>query len=317
MWSLSIFALAELLLFSSLVAALPPYMRFTSMDRAAQVPITPNEKAELPNFQETTANFPHPADLDDFDDLDDDDDDDDDPIHKPEYTFPSWDTTHLHARRLLALSTTGVLSTVYPTSSSVHKTSLEGVPIGLPDYIADCANDPSSELTDLLGPGNPLILALNIGTTFRNTKAGSNISLSIDWWHHRQAQAAGENGVFGGGGGGGGGVGHDALRTRAELPRLSLLGSLVPLKNLPDNTRIAAEKCFLAAHPDAEWWLPGHDDTAHSGYWAKLVVEEAFWVGGFGDRARIGWLVPDIWRSVRRDGVNGKQGWSDVRLPGE
>ncbi|KLJ06457.1 hypothetical protein EMPG_10133 [Blastomyces silverae] len=303
MWSLSILALTELLLFSSLVAALPPYMRFASMDRAAQVAITPNEKAELPNLQETTAHFPHPADLND--------DDDDDPIHKPEYTFPSWDTTHLLARRLLALSTTGVLSTVYPPSSSVHKTSLEGVPIGLPDYIADCANDPSSELTDLLGPGNPLILALNIGTTFRNTKAGSNISLSIDWWY-RQAQTAGETGVFGGGV-----VGHDTLLTRAELPRLSLLGSLVPLENLPDTTRIAAEKCFLAAHPDAEWWLPGHDDAAHRGYWAKLVVEEAFWVGGFGDRARIGWLVPETWKSVRRDGENGKQGWADVRLPGE
>ncbi|OJD15933.1 hypothetical protein ACJ73_08931 [Blastomyces percursus] len=295
MWSLSILALTELLLFSSLVAALPPYMRFASIDKAAQVPIAPLEKAELPNFQETTVNFPHPANLDD------DDDADDDPIHKPEYTLPNWDTTHLLARRLLALSTTGVLSTVYPPSSSVHKTSLEGVPIGLPDYIADCANDPSSELTHFLGPGNPLILALNIGTTFRNTKAGSNISLSIDWWH-QQPRAAGE---------------HDGLLTRAELPRLSLLGSLVPLEDLPDTTRTAAEKCFLAAHPDAEWWLPGHDDAAHSGYWAKLVVEEAFWVGGFGDRARIGWLFPETWRSVRRDGEDGKQGWADVRLPGE
>ncbi|PGH06133.1 hypothetical protein GX51_02520 [Blastomyces parvus] len=302
MWSLSILALTELLLFS-LVAALPPFMRFAPMDRAAQAPITTNEKAELPTLQEIiTADLPHPADLDL--DLDLDLDDEDDPTHKPEYTFPSWDTTHLLARRLLALSTTGVLSTVYPPSSSVHRSSLEGVPIGLPDYIADCANDPSSELAELLGPGNPLILALNIGTTFRNTKAGSNISLSIDWWHR---QGAGQTGV----------AGHDALLARAELPRLSLLGSLAPLENLPDTTRIAAEKCFLAAHPDAEWWLPGHDNVAHSGYWAKLVVEEAFWVGGFGDRARIGWLVPDTWKSVTRDGKDGKQGWADVRLPGE
>ncbi|OAX78552.1 hypothetical protein ACJ72_07138 [Emergomyces africanus] len=292
MWSLNILALAELLLIS-LVAALPPYTRFASIDRALQVPITPNENVEFSHLQEN-----YPADLDG----------EDEPIHKPEYTFPSWDTTHLLARRLLALSTTGVLSTVYPAKSSVHRSSLEGIPIGLPDYIADCANDPSNELTEVLGPGNPLILALNIGTTFRNTKAGSNISLSIDWWH--PSRAAGDTGAFSG-------VGHDAVLTMAELPRMSLLGSLVRLENLPDSIRIAAEKCFLAAHPDAEWWLPGHDNSAHSGYWAKLVVEEAFWVGGFGDRARIGWLVPETWKSVRRDGENGKQGWSDVRLPGE
>ncbi|PGH31955.1 hypothetical protein GX50_05283 [[Emmonsia] crescens] len=296
MWSLNILALSELLLFS-LVTALPPYMRFASIDRASQIPITHNEKAELPNLRETTAGLSYLANLDD----------EDGPIHKPEYTFPSWDTTHLLARRLLALSTTGVLSTVYPPSSSVHRSSLEGIPIGLPDYIADCANDPSSELTDLLGAGNPLILALNIGTTFRNTKAGSNISLSIDWWHPQRA--VGKAGAFG--------TGHDSVVTMAELPRMSLLGSLVPLENLPDTTRIAAEKCFLAAHPDAEWWLPGHDNAAHSGYWAKLAVEEAFWVGGFGDRARIGWLVPETWKSVRRNGENGKQGWADVRLPGE
>ncbi|EEH06275.1 conserved hypothetical protein [Histoplasma capsulatum G186AR] len=295
MWSLNILAFMKLLLFS-LAATLPPSTGFDAIGRASQFPITPIEKAEPPNLQEVATGRSHTASLGN----------EDDPINKPEYTFPSWDTTHLLARRLLALSTTGVLSTVYPPSSSVHRTSLSGVPIGLPDYIADCANEPSSELEALLGPGNPLILALNIGTTFRNTKAGSNISLSVDWWHR---QADGRTGVFG--------VGRDGVVGGAELPRLSLLGSLVPLEHLSDATRIAVERCFLDAHPDAKFWLPDHDNAVHSGYWAKLVVEEAFWVGGFGDRARIGWLDPETWKLVRRDGNSGNRGWADVRLPGE
>ncbi|KAK2735808.1 hypothetical protein FQN55_001990 [Onygenales sp. PD_40] len=262
MWSVGVLALSELLL-CSLATAYPQ-------------PITAQTPIEL-NEQVTT--YP------DFDDS----------IEEPYHTFPSWDTTHLLARRLLALSTTGVLSTVYPSTSSVHGASLSGIPIGLPDYIADCANDPNSELADLLGPGNPLILALNIGTTFRNTKAGSNISLSLDWWHSSKTGDA----------------------SLASLPRVSLLGTLVPLENLSNATREAVEGCFVASHPDAKWWLPGHDDAAHSGYWAKLDVKEALWIGGFGDRARIGWLVPEAWKAVRREGENGKEGWADVKLPGE
>lgn len=178
-----------------------------------------------------------------------------------------------------------------------------GVPIALPDYIADCANDENSPLTTILGPGNPLILALNIGTTFRNTKAGSNISLSIDLWQH-----AGQ-----------GQDGKDVLdRSPAGLPRLSLIGSLEPLPvTVPVETRRELESCFLAAHPDSVYWLPGHSDAAHRSYWARLVVHKALWIGGFGDRARIGWLDVDEWASIKKDGKDGKRGWNDVKLPGE
>ncbi|PGH00004.1 hypothetical protein AJ80_09241 [Polytolypa hystricis UAMH7299] len=209
--------------------------------------------------------------------------------------LPSWRTTHLLARRLLALSTTGVLSTVYAGPQPRHP-SLAGVPIGLPDYIADCANsDP--HLTTLIGPGNPLILALNIGTTFRNTKAGSNISLALDWWNQKQ----------------------DAKVSLASLPRVSLLGTLerLPEDELDASTRLALEECFLKSHPDAKYWLPDDKGAAHSGYWARLVVQEALWIGGFGDRARIGWLDVEEWSAVREHGEDGEEGWADVRLPGE
>lgn len=219
--------------------------------------------------------------------------------HEPDIqlTTPDWPTTHLLARRLLAVTTTGTLSTVYTQNN--RNSELIGVPIGLPDYFADCAHEENPTLLDLLGPGNPLILALHLGTTFRNTKAGSNVTLSIDWWDRSADDGTLDN-------------------SPAALPRLALLGWLEPLPAaLPDDTKKAIEKCFMSAHPESKFWLPGRPDAAHTGYWARLVVEKALWIGGYGDRAKIGWLNPQVWKSITKNGNDDDEGWDDVRLPGE
>ena len=71
------------------------------------------------------------------------------------------------------------------------------------------------------------------------------------------------------------------------------------------------EQCFLASHRDSIAWLPGRKWAAHAGFWTRLVVQEAYWIGGFGDRNYIGWLDPEEWRKVK------KEDWDKVRLPGE
>ncbi|EFR00519.1 hypothetical protein MGYG_03523 [Nannizzia gypsea CBS 118893] len=227
--------------------------------------------------------------------------DNDSPIS--DKTFPDWPTTHLLARRLLAVSSTAVLSTVYP--KGYRDSTLEGTPIGLPDYIADCsAHDNNVALRNILGRGNPLLLALNVGTTFRNAKAGSKVSLSVDWWQHSRIPPKG---------------GDPLDRVPAGLPRLSLIGRIeeIPLDSLSKGDRQAVEQCFLQHHSDAKYWLPGSPKSPHSGYWARLVVEKAFWVGGFGDRARIGWLDMDTWKAIPENSKDGKKGWADIKLPGE
>lgn len=40
-------------------------------------------------------------------------------------------------------------------------------------------------------------------------------------------------------------------------------------------------------------------------------MQEVYWVGGFGDRAYIGWIPREVWANVTREEVEG------VRLPGE
>jgi hypothetical protein len=215
-----------------------------------------------------------------------------------------------------------VFSSVFPASadaSSSAPASVESLPIGLPEYIADC--DGVLDLGEEGSQGNPTVLALNIGTTFRNIAAADkkNLSLSVDWWSHVQYHRQRKHRY------------HDnddddddddLNSSPANFPRASIFGYLSPLSTpLTPSTQAALESCFLASHPDAKYWLPG-SGAVHSGFWARLIVQEVYWIGGFGDRARIGWVNMTEWRGVRKSGGGGGddgagRGWEDVRLPGE
>jgi len=236
------------------------------------------------------------------------------------------------ARRILALTPLGTLATVFPATSSRASDAdadaaerrppgLAGVPISLMDYIADCE-----------GAGNPTILAIQIATSFQNVRAGSNISLSLRWTPPYKPDRRIEtvSPLF---------SVSSVLRrlglsrplpralapdvvpySAANLPRFSLLGYLERIE-LPDaaegtgqpdlaerpDARIAS--CFVAQHPDARYWLPGN--RIHASEWVRLVVTDVYWIGGFGDRAYIGWIPVEEWRNVTREE------WEEARLPGE
>lgn len=222
---------------------------------------------------------------------------------------PSWFTSTLMARRLLALSTTGTVSTIFPDplpGNSHAPASVAGLSISLPEYIADCDEYLPADISNG-GDGNPTLLALRVSTTFRNIAAGSNISLAIDWWDHlNQTQP----------------VVPGFPLSEAGLPRVTLLGHVEPFDTpVRGDTEAALEECFLRAHPDAKAWLPGKPGAPHSSYWAKMVVEQVYWIGGFGGLQQIGWMNVTEWKGIRRvgsrPGVGDGRGWEDVRLPGE
>jgi Pyridoxamine 5'-phosphate oxidase len=240
-------------------------------------------------------------------------------------------------RRLLALSTTGVISTLFPANNesassrqaqlqpqpdtdpehdpehdappspllTTPPASVASLPISLPDYLADC-DSPSH--------GNPTLLFLDPSTASRNTLSSTltphhptNISLSLSWWHHASTAAAAPRTGSG-----------DTTTTSsanaswspASLPRLSLIGYVeeIPLAEAREQGLV---RCFVRAHPDARLWLPGDERAAHAGRWVRMVVREVYWIGGFGDRAFIGWLDVGEWNHVSR------VEWERVRLPGE
>lgn len=196
------------------------------------------------------------------------------------YRIPTIHESAVQARRVLHLEKIATLSTVFPSDHAVSSMErrphgLDGIPIGLMDYYADC--EPET--------GNPTILAIDIATSFKNVAAGSNITLSLRW--HPQ---------------------DSRWHSAASLPRFSLLGHLEEIDDsAASEAGLAA--CFVKTHPDAIAWLPGN--RIHTSRWVRLVVDQVYWIGGFGDRAYIGWIPVDDWQSVTRAEID------DCRLPGE
>lgn len=216
------------------------------------------------------------------------------------YRVPTRYESTILGRRLLALSTTGVISSIFPPPPSNKggddgpftppPESVASLSIALPDYLADC-DSPSH--------GNPTLLFLDPSTSSRNSRSplpppqhANNISLSLSWWDA-----------------------YPLLTGRkpwapANLPRLSMVGFLDEVA-VPEAEAAGLVACYLEKHPDARLWLPGDEGAAHAGRWLRLVVQEVYWMGGFGDRNWIGWFDLDEWRAV------GKAEWDAVRLPGE
>lgn len=209
--------------------------------------------------------------------------------------IPTSSESAVMGRRILHLSPLGTLSTTFPSSSATYgspPSGLQGMPIGLMDYLADCEES-----------GNPTILAINIATPFKNVAAGSNISLSLQWTppYPPSSRISFLSSILF--------SKSDAVPySAANLPRFSLLGHL---EQIPAHEVSALDlrKCFTKAHPDARYWLPGN--PIHHSEWVRLVVEHIYWVGGFGDRAYIGWIPLEEWRNVTMKQV------ADIQLPGE
>lgn len=205
------------------------------------------------------------------------------------YSIPSIHESAMQARRVLNLSSLATLSTVFPGSSPSilenRPDNLGGSPVGLMDYYASCGSQPY----------NPTILAINIATSFKNARAGSNVTLSLRYQPPIDHPPADDIYTY----------------SPANLPRFSLIGHIEALS--PGEIEVDnVHDCFLRAHPDAEAWTPGN--VIHESFWAKLVVEEIYWIGGFGDRAYIGWIPADEWRGVTEHQVRnarlvGEKGW--------
>ncbi|KAI9709944.1 MAG: hypothetical protein M1820_003022 [Bogoriella megaspora] len=207
-------------------------------------------------------------------------------VHDADFRIPTAHESAIQARRILHLEDIGTLSTVFPSSSSSdddasflenRPNDVSGSPIGLMDYFGDC--EPST--------GNPTILAISIATSFKNVAAGSNITLSLRW-HPPDA--------------------HKKRYSAANLPRYSLVGYLEEIGD-DEATEKGVARCFTGYHPDARAWLPGN--RIHESHWVRLVVQDIYWIGGFGDRAYIGWIPIDDWRNVTMDEI------ASCRLPGE
>ena len=247
------------------------------------------------------------------------------------HRIPTSYESAVMGRRVLALTALGTLSTVFPSSRASPASDTDGdapaggkaavleqrpndvggMPIGLVEYIADCEDS-----------GNPTMLAVNIATSFKNVREGSNISLSVQWTPpyppSRRIESSGWFSrllpylpfVTPDRDGDGGENAPDHAKTTysaANLPRFSLIGYLENISNADRYSYVA--NCFVKTHPDSKYWLPGN--IIHVSKFVRLVVTHVYWIGGFGDRAYIGWIPVEEWEKVTLEE------WQSIRLPGE
>jgi hypothetical protein len=231
------------------------------------------------------------------------------------YRVPTSYESAVLGRRILALTPLGTVSTVFPSDSSPaarenRPAGLAGMPHGLMEYIADCDSSES---------GNPTILAISVETSFKNAAAGSNVSVSVQWTPphppakriQAERQRSWRRGwwetLVGDKEEVEGEIADPSTYSAANLPRFSLLGYVERIDGGDESKGLA--KCFVQTHPDAKFWLPGN--RIHESHFVRLVVTEVYWIGGFGDRAYIGWIPVEEWNKVTRTE------WEAVSLPGE
>jgi hypothetical protein len=196
-----------------------------------------------------------------------------------EFSIPTVRESAAQARRILRLESIGTLSTIFPNGSGSgaaenRPSSVGGTPLGLMDYYGDCEPD----------TGNPTILAIQIASSFKNVAAGSNLTLSLRWHS------------------------PEPVWSIASLPRFALIGYLEDVTDDVVSSK-GIDVCFAKYHHDSVVWRPGN--RIHSSKWVRLVVQEIYWIGGFGDRAYIGWIPKDTWTSITEKEIQ------DAKLPGE
>lgn len=159
-----------------------------------------------------------------------------------------------------SLTNVNTIKTVQKLDGSVRK-----IPVSSMEYYVDCDND-----------GNPYWLVVDMSSAFQNIIKGSAYSLTIRTGDHPQ---------------------QDKVDTKypgaiesspAGSPRINLFGRLqnVTFDNPIDELKLAA--CFVERHPDSKFWLPTGPVSAHISHWTKFIVEDAYFLGGFGSLAYIG-----------------------------
>lgn len=186
------------------------------------------------------------------------------PIEFSALKIPTAAEAAIEARTLIHRESLANLATIDA------KTKL---PVSFMEYFADCDSD-----------GTLTLLALNIGTSYRNIANGSPASLSIRVGDH--AINDNVNPHYPGG----------IVNSPAGSPRISLQGTFTEVENTPQNLA-RLTKCFIKRHPDAKWWLPGN--PIHTSHWTQFKVSDVYFLGGFGDRAYIGSIPLDLYKAAQ------------------
>ncbi|CDR44025.1 CYFA0S13e01816g1_1 [Cyberlindnera fabianii] len=179
------------------------------------------------------------------------------------FKAPTVDDAAAIARTLINKESLANVNTIYQEGED------QGLPASFVEYYADC------------GDGNPVLLAIDMATSFKNLNKGSPATLSVKVGDHALDEIVNPH--------------YPGSRPHsiAGSPRINLRGKFVEVS---EEEAPELEKCFLKKHKDAAWWLPGN--PIHSSHWVKFEVDGAYFLGGFGDTGYIGKIPSDLYSNA-------------------
>ncbi|RIA98287.1 pyridoxamine 5'-phosphate oxidase-domain-containing protein [Glomus cerebriforme] len=154
------------------------------------------------------------------------------------------------------------IGTLVTIMNDYEKEDVRGYPFGLLDYFAD----------DCPSTGNPLLLLSDWQKNIQNAKRNN-------WKASLMIRKLSKN---------------DTFFPVAE-PRLNLFGHL---ERVPEDEVVNVQKCFLDKHPRAHWWIPG---KGHVFYFYRFIVQDIYFVGGFGGEHFIGYIDSELYHEVEPD----------------
>lgn len=175
----------------------------------------------------------------------------------------------VHARELIQYRSLGIgtLMSTYPEDHPQN--SLRGLAIGLQEYFAPYPN------------GDLLLLALPISPIYKNIDQSSSLSATIAIKDELgQLQRNGSNWA-------------------ANRRRITLFGNLSPVTDV-----VEAKALYEKVHPDSSFW--NGDNGPHDKLWVRFQTTQAYYFGGFGDRAAIGWLNMELYQDEFKDTMESK-----------
>lgn len=187
---------------------------------------------------------------------------------------PSVEDAAVNARTLIKRESLVNVNTIYQEGEE------KGLPASFVEYYADC------------GDGNPVILAVDMATSFKNIKEGSPYSLTVRVGDHGPHEHV--NPKYPG----------SRPYSVAGSPRMNLRGKLEDIK---EEEVEELQRCFVARHKDAVWWLPGN--PIHETHFVRFMVDDAYFLGGFGDTGYIGKIPKELYHNasaIEEDDVESK-----------
>lgn len=207
----------------------------------------------------------------------------DDPFKRPNETYHDMEkaceiTKTMINKQSIALINTNQL-VFKENEGEEEEEGEEYFAMSFPEYSIDCYNS-----------SNPVLLMIKMSKNFKNIVnldgLKSSITYVADLDEYWPGSVPGSM------------YGSPRVNLRGYFREIRLIGDdddqndiSLPNVRYVDIAEIKKlEYCFKSLHPESTAWFPGPENKVHSSIWTEFVVQDGYFVGGFGGYAYIGGL---------------------------